>query len=152
MANLRKLVSGRWAASWNSISGQVGSYEFGSVLGLFVLNDDGSLTGEFRFRQGTEYGVKSFTGTFEVLRNLRRKVVDGAASLNIENGNTNTLSFVRINSDELAFVVDHAVKTADGTPRSLMSQGTLHRIKTPWWLFWNPFDRVWNLFRSRKLA
>lgn len=142
MANLRKLVSGRWVATWTTISGQIGSYELGPTVGLFVFTDDGKVTGQFRFKQGIEeFHIRPFEGTFDVFKDSQFRVIDGIVTVNIENGNTNTLSFVRVNSNELAFVVMRASKTADpNTRRTLMAHGTLHRISTPWWWYWPPYQ------------
>ena len=130
----RSLVSGRWVASWNSItsstdSNGIVSYGFDAVLGLFVFNADGTLSGEFRLKSGIDYNNRPFLGSFDVTWDPMYKVFNGEAQITvIDTQNVNSLNFVRVNSKELTFIVEKAAK-ADGTLRTMMSHGTLHRVR-----------------------
>jgi hypothetical protein len=133
MMNERNLVMGPWVATWtnltSSASNQVVSYAFAVVLGLFVFNADGTVHGEFRMKDGTTFNVRTFTGNFAVTWDATNGVFNGTATVTIDaTGNVNTLNFVRVNSDELAFVLEKATK-ADSTLRSLMIHGSLHRVR-----------------------
>ena len=129
----RKLVTGRWVASWtnitSSVSNQVVSYAFATTLGIFVFNADGTVTGEFRMKDGTTFNVRTFTGNFDVTWDAGHEVLSGTVAVTVDaTGNVNITNFVRVNSDELTFILEEATK-ADGTPRTLMVHGSLHRVR-----------------------
>ena len=123
------LIVGTWVGTWTNITSAGTSFAFAATLGIFVFEADGNVRGEFRFKDGTAYNVRPFTGAYEVELDPTNDVFTGKATVTITaTGNVNTLSFVRVNSDEIAHVLESAAKS-DGTPRTLMTHGTLHRVR-----------------------
>jgi len=127
------IANGPWVATWTNItsttSNQVVSYAFATVLGLFVFKADATVHGEFRMKDGLTFNVRTFTGTFAVAWDAANEVLNGTVTVTIDaTGNLNTLNFVRVGPDELAFVLEEA-KKADQTPRTLMVHGSMHRVK-----------------------
>lgn len=131
--NDRNLLIGPWVANWTNItssgSGVSLLYSFAATLGLFIFRADGMVRGEFRMKDGTNFNVRTFSGNFDVTWDSANEVFNGTVTLTIDaTGNLNTLNFVRVNSDELMFVLEKATK-ADATPRTLMVHGNLHRVR-----------------------
>ena len=137
----RNLVAGRWVASWtnitSSITNGVTSFGFSTTLGLFVFHADGTVTGEFRLKDGTDFNVRPISGTFALSWDSANQVHSGTATVTVTaTGNVNTMTFVRVNADELCFILEKGTK-ADGTVVTRMVHGTLHRVVRTWW--WWPW-------------